>query len=144
MEQYNLQRFIKAQSDWFEAAYYELSNGKKETHWMWFIFPQIFGLGKSETAIYYSLRDINEAKAYMENEILRERLLCLVNVLIDLDINDPVQIFGYTDSRKLWSCMTLFNQVCPKEKKFVDVINKFYNGKFDANTLGILEWQKVK
>ncbi len=138
MEAYNLNRFIKAQNDCFEIVYEELKNGRKETHWMWYIFPQIQGLGKSWTSVYYAIKDINEAKAYLENEILKERLLLLVDVLVNLEENDPLQIFGHPDETKFWSSMTLFNQADPEEPLFKKALDKFYNGKLDANTLGIL------
>jgi len=138
MEQYNLNRFIKAQNECFEIVVEELKNGRKESHWMWYMFPQIQGLGKSGTSVYYSIKDINEAKAYLENEVLRERLLYLVDILVNLNENDALQIFGSPDDLKFWSSMTLFNQADPEEPLFKKALDKFFKGKLDANTMGLL------
>lgn len=138
MNGYNLKRFLKAQSETFEIAYYELQNGKKESHWMWFMFPQIIGLGQSDMAIYYSIESLDEAKAYLQDEILGQRLNILIDVILNLETNDPASIFGHTDARKLWSSMTLFHYADPYNPNFKKVIDKYFEGKLDANTSGIL------
>lgn len=139
MSEYNLKRFIKAQSDSFEIAYYELSNGKKESHWMWYIFPQIVGLGKSETAIYYSINNLEEATEYMKNEILGPRMNLLVDILLNLDETDPVKIFSFPDNLKLWSSLTLFMYAEPSNPRFKMALDKFFQGRIDMGTVNMLK-----
>ena len=141
MENFNLKRFIKAQDDCFEIVYQELKNGKKESHWMWFIFPQLFGLGNSDMAVYYAINGYEEAKSYLENDILRERLLCLVDVLVNLETNDVVKIFGFPDNLKFWSSMTLFNYVDPSEPLFKMALEKFFQGRLELASIEILKRQ---
>ena len=107
----SLDRYIKAQKDDYELAKNEIKTGKKISHWMWYIFPQIKGLGQSETSKYYEIRDLEEAKAYLNDDILGNRLLELVKILLDINTNNIVDIFGEIDSIKLKSCMTLFDYV---------------------------------
>ena len=97
----NLNRFIEAQEEVYENAKNELINGKKQTHWMWYIFPQIKGLGQSETSKYYAINDLNEAKEYLNHEILGNRLIELSKLLIDINVNNIIDVFGVTDSLKL-------------------------------------------
>ncbi len=141
MKNYNLNRFIKAQNQCFENVYQEISNGKKETHWMWFVFPQIFGLGESDLAVYYAINDLDEAKAYLKNEILKERLICLVEILLKFETNNIVDIFGFPDNLKFWSSMTLFNQADPNEVLFKNALDKFFQGRLDLATIEILKDQ---
>ena len=133
-----INRFIEAQSVFFEQAYNELKQGKKQTHWMWFIFPQIQGLGSSSKSIYYAIKDLNEAKEYMDNEYLNNNYFTLCNVLLELDSNDAKEIFGYIDYIKLRASLTLFylvtNNVIIKK-----VLDKFYEGEFDNTTINILK-----
>ena len=119
-----MNRFIEAQKKYFLVAKEELKNGRKESHWMWFIFPQIIGLGKSETSIYYSIKSIKEARLYMENEYLRKNYDCLCRILLRLEENDIVKVFGHLDSLKLHSSLTLFRYVTDK-KLYTKVLNKF-------------------
>lgn len=139
MDDYNLNRFIKAQNQCFEIVYEELKNGKKESHWMWYIFPQLFGLGKSEKAIYYAINNLEEAKAYLKNDILRERLLCLVDVLVNLETNDVVKVFGFPDNLKFWSSMTLFNYADPSEPLYKMALDKFFQGRLELATIDMLK-----
>ena len=139
MDNYNLNRFIKAQNQCFEIVYEELKNGKKESHWMWYIFPQLFGLGKSEMAIYYAINNLEEAKAYLKNDILRERLLCLVDVLVNLETNDVVKVFGFPDNLKFWSSMTLFNYADPSEPLYKMALDKFFQGRLELATIDMLK-----
>ena len=139
MDNYNLNRFIKAQNQCFEIVYEELKNGKKESHWMWYIFPQLFGLGKSEKAIYYAINNLEEAKAYLKNDILRERLLCLVDVLVNLETNDVVKVFGFPDNLKFWSSMTLFNYADPSEPLYKMALDKFFQGRLELATIDMLK-----
>ncbi|MEG1987157.1 MAG: DUF1810 domain-containing protein [Bacilli bacterium] len=134
----NLERFLDAQEETYYEALNEIKRGKKETHWMWFIFPQIKGLGMSETAIYYEINSLEEAKAYFEHEILGKRLLEITNELLKLNISDPEYIFGDIDSLKLKSSMTLFSYISNNEI-FDKVLEKYYDGKKDMSTIMICE-----
>jgi uncharacterized protein (DUF1810 family) len=111
LDKYNLERFIKAQEFNYEIALNEIKNGKKVSHWIWYIFPQIDGLGHSSTAKYYAISCLDEAKAYLNNNILKFRLVEICEALLDLDNNDPIEVMGYIDAKKLKSSMTLFNEV---------------------------------
>jgi len=135
---YDLQRFIDAQKNSYATALAEIKNGYKKGHWMWFIFPQIIGLGFSETAQYYAINDLNEATLYLQHELLGKRLIEISQVLLDSTNNNASDIFGYPDDLKLCSSMTLFSQVKNTLPVFQNVINKYFNGKFDQKTLEIL------
>lgn len=135
----NLDRFVSAQEHCYERALEEVKSGRKESHWMWFIFPQILGLGMSDTAIFYSINDIGEAKLYLEHEVLGPRLVEITKELLELDTDDPVDVFGDIDALKLNSCMTLFDYVSDEENVFSEVIEKFYNGQKDEKTLQLIK-----
>ena len=135
----NLDRFVSAQEHCYERALEEVKSGRKESHWMWFIFPQILGLGMSDTAIFYSINDIGEAKLYLEHEVLGPRLVEITKELLELDTDDPVDVFGDIDALKLNSCMTLFDYVSDDENVFSEVIEKFYNGQKGEKTLQLLK-----
>ena len=133
-----MKKFLDAQEDDYLVALNEIKNGHKRSHWIWYIFPQIDGLGHSSTAKYYSIKDLEEAKEYLNNEILRSRLIEISNELLKL--NDSIDnIMGYPDNLKLCSCMTLFYEADSSIDVFKKVIDKFYNGKFDENTIRILK-----
>ena len=134
----DLQRFIDAQKNNYDQALKEIKNGCKVSHWMWYIFPQIKGLGHSSTAVYYAIDSLDEAKEYLQNPILNKRLFEISNALLELKNNNPVIILGYPDNLKLQSSMTLF-YVASKNKVFKQVIDKFYDGQFDKNTLRIMK-----
>ncbi len=142
MEQ-TLERFVRAQKDMYETARQELLNKKKKSHWMWYIFPQLHGLGHSSTAVYYSIKDAKEARAYLEHPLLGKRLRELSDILLSLPGNDPRALFGFPDDRKLRSCMTLFYAVS-KEQRFQQVIVKYYRGIHDQWTLHALEHEKER
>lgn len=135
----NLDRFVSAQEHCYERALEEVKSGRKESHWMWFIFPQILGLGMSDTAIFYSINDIGEAKLYLEHEVLGPRLVEITKELLELDTDDPVDVFGDIDALKLNSCMTLFDYVSDDENVFSEVIEKFYNDQKDEKTLQLIK-----
>ena len=135
---YDLQRFHKAQIFDYPVALGEIKNGRKESHWMWYIFPQLKELGYSSTAKYYGLTK-DEAKAYIKDEILKSRLLEISQVLLELKSNDATEIFGYPDDLKLNSCMTLFSEIAPEIEVFDKVLEKFFSGKKDDKTLKLLE-----
>ncbi len=139
MEQ--LDRFIKVQENTYLVALNEIKNGRKQSHWMWYIFPQIKGLGMSETSRYYGIDDEEEAKAYLDNEILGFRLREITSELLKLNIDNPVDIFGTIDTMKLKSSMTLFDYVSD-DKIFSQVLNKYYNGEIDEKTILLCEKRK--
>ena len=141
-EDYNLDRFIEAQDDDYSIALREVKNGRKLTHWMWYIFPQITGLGMSETAKYYEIKSLDEARAYLNNELLKSHLIEISNALLELYTNDPVEVFGDVDSLKLKSSMTLFSYVSNNEI-FNRVIDKYFNGNKDLVTVRICEKMKA-
>lgn len=134
----NLDRFVAAQEHCYDKALNEIKNGKKESHWMWFIFPQILGLGLSDTALYYSIENIGEAKLYLEHEVLGPRLVEITKELLTLETDDPIAVFGEIDALKLNSCMTLFDYVSEDDNVFYEVIDKFYDGERDDKTLQLI------
>ena len=136
---YHLDKFIKAQQEDYNQALKEIKGGRKLTHWVWYIFPQIKGLGTSNTALYYAIECLDEAKEYLKNDYLRHNLLEISQALLDLDSNNPTEILGYPDDLKVQSCMTLFYYADPSITVFKEIIDKFYNGKFDTNTINLIE-----
>lgn len=133
-----MERFIKAQKIYYNDALEELRNGKKESHWMWFIFPQIRGLGSSFNAEYYGIKDLEEAREYWSNEYLRNNYLELLEVLLSLEENNPRHIFGYTDGVKLKSSLTLF-YLTSNSELIHKVLGKFYNYELDMKTISLLK-----
>ena len=135
---YDIDRFIKMQELYYEVALSEIKDGYKRTHWIWYIFPQLKGLGQSYNSEYYGLDSVNEVIEYMRNPYLRNNMIEICNELYKLD--DSIEnIFGYPDYLKLNSCMTLFEYSIPEEKKFGKIIDKFYNGNRDSVNLEMLE-----
>lgn len=140
-----LQKFLDAQehgyvedtSD-YPTALAEIQNGEKLTHWMWYVFPQIDGLGWSGTTAYFSIRNLQEARDYIEHPILGARLREITEVLCALPCSDPMVIFGDPDAYKLRSCMTLFREVDPEEPLFQQALDKFCMGIPDDRTLAVL------
>ena len=130
----NLDRFIKAQENDYETALNEIENGHKQSHWIWYIFPQLQGLGFSSMSQFYGIKDEEEAIDYMNHPVLRERLLEISQALLSLDCNDPVRVMGSPDNLKLQSSMTLFS-IVSKEPVFQKVLDKFYDGQEDQSTL---------
>lgn len=135
---YNLNRFIEAQNKDYDKALNEIKNGKKLTHWIWYIFPQLKELGFSNTSIYYGISSIEEAKEYLKNEYLNNHLIEITKALLSLENNDIEDVFGYPDNLKVKSCMTLFYYASNNEI-FKKVIDKFYNGEFDINTIKLIK-----
>lgn len=133
----DLERFLKAQEKDYDIALNEVRSGRKKSHWIWYIFPQISGLGFSSTSKYYSIKDKKEAEDYLKNKVLRNRLLEISNALLELDSDDATYIMGYPDDLKLKSCMTLFSLVSDEEV-FQKVLNKFYDGEKDEMTISLL------
>lgn len=143
MRTYDLDRFIKAQEINYNTALNEIKKGRKQTHWMWYIFPQIQGLGYSETAKYYAIENLEEARAYLNNEYLYNNLIEICNELLNLASNDIVEIMGYIDSLKLCSSMTLFYLADSNNDMFKQVLEKYYNGKFDERTYDIINTKTI-
>jgi len=134
----NLERYIQAQERDYQEALTEIKNGAKEGHWIWYIFPQVAGLGLSSTSRYYAIEDLEEAKAYLQNDVLRQRLLEISNALLSVTAKNAEEILGYTDALKVRSSMTLFHRADPSCELFSQVLEKYYGGEEDWNTLSIL------
>lgn len=132
-----LDRFLSAQERSYDAALSEIRSGRKRSHWMWYVFPQIAGLGFSSTAQYYAISDIQEAKDYISHPVLGTRLIEISNALLKLESSDATAVMGYPDDLKLRSSMTLFAQVSG-DPVFRAVLDKFYGGSTDSRTLRIL------
>lgn len=138
---YNLSRFVDAQQNSYRNALAELQAGRKQSHWMWFIFPQIDGLGHSATAKYYAIKSREEARQYLNHPVLGKRLLECAAALLSLESRSAEEIFGYPDDVKLKSAMTLFAAVA-SEPVFAEVLDKYYSGQRDTATLRLLELLK--
>ena len=135
---YNLERFIKAQEFNYENALAEIKKGRKTSHWIWFIFPQLKNLGSSRNAKYYGIENLDEAKEYLENEILRKHLLEISQELLELKNNDIEYIMGSEiDKAKLISSMTLFHLAEPDCEIFTKVIEKYFGGQLDTRTVDL-------
>lgn len=131
----SLERFVTAQARDFDTALEEIEHGRKRSHWMWYVFPQIQGLGMSSTAQYYSIKDLQEARDFLAHPVLGRNLLEISNALLRLDTNNPSAVMGWPDDLKLCSCMTLFEAADPDEPVFGAVLDKFYHGERDMLTL---------
>jgi uncharacterized protein (DUF1810 family) len=138
-DHYNLQRFLDAQQSGYATALAEIKNGRKHSHWMWYIFPQIRGLGFTETSKYYAIKDIHEASDYLSHPLLGARLNEISNELLKLPDNNPAQVFGSPDDMKLKSCMTLFSSVPGAGNAFQHVLDKYFEGAKDIRTLQLIE-----
>ena len=136
---YDLERFYKAQEYDYETALSEIRNGRKQSHWMWYIFPQVAGLGRSTTAEYYAIKSKEEAKSYIEDPVLGKRLIEISQALFQIESDDAEMVMGWPDNLKLRSCMTLFAEVAPEQPVFRNVLEKFYDGEMDGKTLDILK-----
>jgi uncharacterized protein (DUF1810 family) len=134
-----LARFLEAQDAVWPAVQAELAAGRKTSHWMWFVFPQLAGLGRSATARFYGLRDLQEARAYIGHPVLGPRLVQCCGLLSALPEDDPVCIFGAVDALKLRSCLTLFAAAAPAQATFDDCLRKFFDGKPDPLTAQLLD-----
>jgi uncharacterized protein (DUF1810 family) len=135
---YDLQRFISAQESVIDDVIHELKAGEKKTHWMWFVFPQIHGLGRSEIAKHYAISSKEEALAYLSHPVLGARLNQCVCILADLSGRSAEQIFGSTDAMKFRSSMSLFASVSADGNIFEAALSKYYDGRPDQATLEIL------
>ena len=130
----HLDRFIKAQEKSYQIALKEIQNGRKLSHWMWFIFPQIDGLGMSSISSKYSIKTQQEARDYLNHDILGSRLIEITNALMKIEQKSARSIFGYPDDLKLKSSMTLFKTISYDDKLFSDVLVKYFNGEVCKRT----------
>ncbi len=135
---YDLARFVGAQERDYERALAEISAGRKRTHWMWYIFPQIAGLGVSSTAQHYAIKSLAEAKAYLAHPVLGPRLLASAEAAVGVEGRSATDIFGSPDDLKLRSCATLFACVSPRGSVFERLLAKYYRGERDGRTLQLL------
>ena len=133
-----LDRFLKTQEHIYPAALREIRNGRKESHWMWFIFPQMRGLGMSDMAYIYGIDNCSEAKAYLAHPVLSARLQEITEALLALDESNPNVNFGGIDAMKLRSSMTLFAAVSEDGSVYHRALEKFFGGKADQRTLELL------
>ncbi|NAZ77923.1 DUF1810 family protein [Kineococcus sp. T13] len=133
-DRYDLQRFVDAQDGTYEGAVSELRAGRKTSHWMWWVFPQIAGLGSSPTSVRYALSGLDEAQAYLAHPVLGNRLRECARTLLDLPGDDAEEVFGGVDAAKLRSSMTLFTATDPDEPTFSAVLEKYFGGERDAAT----------
>lgn len=131
---YNIERFQDAHRIYFEDALKEIRSGKKQTHWMWYIFPQLKALGRSYKSIYFGIENTEEARLFYNDSYLGENLRKICRALLDCETDDALEVMGSPDNLKLRSSMTLF-YLATGEKIFADVLNKFYGGKQDEVTV---------
>ncbi|MBE9046146.1 DUF1810 domain-containing protein [Pleurocapsales cyanobacterium LEGE 10410] len=134
----DLNRFISAQEGIYHRVLEELKNGSKRSHWMWYIFPQLDGLGRSATARRYAIKSIEEAIEYLNHPVLGARLLECTNTVLAIKEKTVSEIFGYPDDRKLKSSMTLFSEVAT-DSVFVHVLDRYFQGERDDRTLQLLK-----
>ena len=131
---FSLQRFVDAQSQTYDQALAELRAGQKRTHWMWFVFPQVAGLGRSGMAQRFAISGLDEARAYLAHPVLGRRLVESARALTDLDVDDPAAVMGSVDAMKLKSSMTLFALAAPDEPVFREVLDHYFAGELDEGT----------
>lgn len=134
----DISRFISAQRRDYLQALSEIKTGRKRSHWIWYIFPQIDGLGYSSTARFYAIKDLDEAKAFLADPYLGRNLIEISEALLNLECSDPSLVMGYPDDLKLCSSMTLFSLISEENSVFTKVLDKFYAGRRDSATLRIL------
>lgn len=139
---YDLSRFTNAQKRDYETALAEIRSGRKRSHWMWYIFPQIQGLGRSQTAQFYAIQDLGEAAAYLNDPYLGKNLKEISKALLEIEGSSASQIFGSPDDMKLRSSMTLFALATQDNQIFRDVLAKYYHGKMDERTVKIVNAEK--
>jgi uncharacterized protein (DUF1810 family) len=139
---FDLERFVKAQSSVYAQVRTELAQGKKTSHWMWFVFPQIIGLGHSPMAARYAIRSLSEAEAYLAHSLLGPRLLECTNLVLNVQSRSLRDIFGSPDDMKFRSCMTLFAKATASHPEFTRALRKYCDGSPDPRTIGILASQR--
>jgi uncharacterized protein (DUF1810 family) len=137
--EHNLNRFIEAQNRDYPQALAEMRNGRKRSHWIWYIFPQIHGLGFSSTSEYYAIRSLDEAKDYLQHPVLGSRLIEITKAVLAHNGKTANQIMGSPDDLKLKSCMTLFNLLENTNPVFQEVLDNYFNGMQDQKTIAIVK-----
>ena len=135
---YDLNRFVRAQNESYEQALSELQRGRKQSHWMWYVFPQLDGLGSSSTSRFYSIKSEDEARAYLDHPVLGPRLAECAEAILAVDGQSATAILGSPDDLNLKSCATLFAHVSPPGSVFERILDTFYGGERDAATLRLL------
>jgi uncharacterized protein (DUF1810 family) len=138
LDPYNLNRFVEAQRGCYARALAEIRAGCKRTHWMWFIFPQVDGLGFSATTRRYAIRGLDEARAYLDHPVLGPRLIACSEAVLAVQSRSAHAVFGSPDDLKLRSCATLFAQVSGDGSVFHRLLEAYFDGKTDARTLALL------
>lgn len=135
---FKLTRFLDAQNQVYLKALGEIQQGQKQSHWMWFIFPQLKGLGTSDAANYYGIRNLAEAKAYLQHPVLGKHLRQITTALLALEGKTAFEVFGSPDDMKLRSCMTLFSLALDTEDIFQQVLDRYFGGEPDNKTISLL------
>ena len=141
-DRFNLERFVRKQESDYDRAYKELSEESKRSHWMWWMFPQIEGLGRTSTSQEYSIKSLAEAKAYLDHPVLGKNIREISKLLTTINQSNASIVFGYPDNLKLRSSMTLFAEAAETDEDrniFLKVLDKFFDGKKDTRTLAILK-----
>ena len=139
MDKYNLNRFIEAQMATYEGAMLELARGRKESHWVWYIFPQIEGLGRSDTAKLYSIKSLEEGRAYLGHPVLGPRLIEACEILLVLKDASMDEVMGFPDDLKLLSSMTLFEALSDSSSIFTKIIEIYFDDERDETSLEIIK-----
>ena len=139
MDQYNLNRFIEAQMATYEGVMLELARGRKESHWIWYIFPQIDGLGRSDIAKLYSIKSLEEGKAYLEHPVLGPRLIKACEILLSLEDASMDEVMGFPDDLKLLSSMTLFEALSDSNSIFTNMIEFYFDDERDEISLRLIK-----
>mgnify|MGYP003690213509 CR=1 FL=1 len=138
MDQFNLSRFIEAQETTYEGAMFELARGRKDSHWIWYIFPQIVSLGNSEITKIYSIKSLEEGRAYFEHPLLGQRLVEACEILLTLKEASINEVMGFPDDLKLLSSMTLFEFISDENSIFTKIIKVYFDNNRDENSLRII------
>ena len=139
MDQYNLNRFIEAQMAIYEGAMLELARGRKDSHWVWYIFPQIEGLGNSDTIKLYAIKSLEEGRAYLKHPVLGPRLIKACEILLSLKDASMDEVMGFPDDLKLLSSMTLFEALADSNSIFTKVIDVYFDSERDEISLKLIK-----
>lgn len=137
-DQYDLQRFVDAQAPIYDQALAELRAGRKQSHWMWYVFPQFQGLGESPMAQKFAINSMHEAVAYLQHPVLGPRLIEATRAVNEVEGQTIERIFGFPDYLKFRSSITLFSRAAPDERAFADALEKYFGGEADQRTLDLL------
>jgi uncharacterized protein (DUF1810 family) len=140
---FDLNRFVDAQHGIYDRALEEIRSGHKRSHWMWYVFPQITGLGSSPTSQFYAITSIDEARAYLQHPVLVARLIECAEAVLAINGKSATEIFGYPDDMKLRSSMTLFAQASPPSSIYERVLGKYFAGEHDPETIRLLKSSEI-